>query len=149
MDCRHCGSDDVVKNGSDRTGAQRFHCRACGRYFRDRAPKFSKAVQAQAVDMYLNNVGIRKIARFTGASPAGVLKWIRKAHKALAEQLAEASRQVEDHAPDIIEMDEIYTFVQKNSAAPSYGLLLVGGRVALLRITSQTKAWPAQSPSTN
>jgi transposase-like protein len=26
------------------------------------------------------NAGIRKIARFTGASPAGVLRWIRKEH---------------------------------------------------------------------
>jgi transposase-like protein len=37
---------------------------------------------------YLNNVGIRKIARFTGVSPPAVLKWIRKAAAALAERLS-------------------------------------------------------------
>lgn len=57
----------------------------------------------QALDMYLNNVGLRKIARFTGVSPAGVPKWIRKVQKALDEQLARALRQVGEQVPDIIE----------------------------------------------
>lgn len=142
MECRHCGSGDYVRNGSH-AGVQRFRCRGCGRYFRATVPRFGKAVEAQALDMYLNNVGIRKIARFTGASPAGVLKWIRKAHKVLREQLAQASQSVEAQMPDVIEMDEIYTFVQKNDAAPSYGLLIADGKVALLRIISETRASPA------
>ena len=113
------------------------------RYFRESEPKFGKAVEARALDMYLNNVGIRKIARFTGASPAGVLKWIRKAHKALSAQLAQAAQTVEAGMPDVIEMDEIYTFVQKNDAGRSYGLLIAGDSVALLRIISATTASPA------
>lgn len=142
MQCRHCGSGDYVRNGSH-AGVQRYRCKACGRYFRETEPRFGKAVEAQALDMYLNNVGIRKIARFTGASPAGVLKWIRKAHKALHEQLAQASQSVQAQMPDVIEMDEIYTFVQKNSSAPSYGLLIADGRVALLRIISEIRVSPA------
>lgn len=65
--------------------------------------------------MYLNNVGIRKIARLVGASPAGVLRWIRKEHQAVQARLAQAA-PVEAGQPDIIEMDEIYTFVQKYSS---------------------------------
>jgi transposase-like protein len=139
MPCPRCGSAAVCKNGSYR-GVQRYRCTACRRYFSDKAPRFSPTVKAQALDMYLNNVGIRKIARFTGASPAGVLKWIRKAAKALAGQLEQAVDQVQEDLPDVIEMDEIYTFVQKNSAGPSYGLLIADGRVALLRISSATRA---------
>lgn len=147
MECRHCGSAEVRKNGSFE-GVQRYRCRACGRYFSDKPRKFGKAVEAQALDMYLNNVGIRKIARFTGASPAGVLKWIGKAHRALAERLGRAAAQLASELPDIIEMDEIYTFVQKNSSGPSFGLLIAGDSVALLRITSATGASTAPSPST-
>ena len=66
--------------------------------------------------MYLNNVGIRKIARFVGASPAGVLRWIRKAHLGVQSRAAQASQPVGGVPPDVIEMDEIYTFVQKNSS---------------------------------
>lgn len=84
--------------------------------------------------MYLNNVGIRKIARFVKASPAGVLKWIRAAHARLSQQLEHAKQSLNQHVPDVIEMDEIYTFVQKNSNGPSYGLLIVEHSVALLPI---------------
>lgn len=145
MHCVHCGGAQVVKNGSFE-GVQRYRCRICRRYFTDKPPKFGKQVEAKALDMYLNNVGIRKIGRFLGASPAAVLKWIAKAHRALSAQLAQAAHKLEDELPDIIEMDEIYTFVQKNSSAPSYGLLIAGDRVALLRITS-AKASPPLSPS--
>lgn len=148
MNCRHCGSSDWRRNGSSH-GVQRFRCRACGRYFTDKPAKFGKQVEAKALDMYVNNVGIRKIGRFLEASPAAVLKWIAKAHRRLSTQLAQAAEQVETELPDIIEMDEIYTFVQKNSSAPSYGLLIAGDSVALLRITSATEAFKAPSPSTN
>ncbi len=95
-------------------GARRYRCRTCGRHMTDKPPRFSAETKAQAVDMYLNNVGIRKIARFVEASPAGVLRWIRKAHAELQVRKAQSAA---DHKqqPDIIEMDEIYTYVQKNS----------------------------------
>lgn len=143
MRCHHCGSEDYRRNGSFE-GVQRYVCKACGRSFTDRGERFSKAVKAQALDMHLNNVGIRKIARFVGASPPAVLQWIRKAGQKMVEQLHQAADRLEqDGPPDVIEMDEIYTFVQKNSSEPSYGLLIVDGRAALLRITSETRASPA------
>ena len=46
-----------------------------------------------------------------------MLIWIRKEHAAVQQRLAQqAGVQVE--GPDIIEMDEIYTYVQKNAAGP-------------------------------
>jgi hypothetical protein len=69
--------------------------------------------------MALNNVGIRKIARFTGASPALVLRWIQQAHAQMAARLRRAADALQTQGPDVIEMDEIYTFVQKNTAGPS------------------------------
>jgi len=140
MECRHCGSGATVRNGSQQ-GVQRRLCRSCGRSFVDRAPRFSREVKARALDMYLNNVGVRKVARFVGASPASVVNWIRKAHEQLAEQVRRAAdTMATDGVADVIEMDEIYTFVQKNGAGPSYGLLIAGERVALLRFTSATRA---------
>lgn len=139
MSCHHCGSTAARKNGSYQ-GVQRYLCKSCGRSFTSRGERFSKAVKAQALDMYLNNVGIRKIGRFVGAAPASVLNWIAAASQAMAERLARAAEQVRDERPDVIEMDEIYTYVQKNGSAPSYGLLILGERVALLRITSATRA---------
>lgn len=115
MDCPGCGGSALIKRGC-KGGYQRYSCRGCGRYCTDRAPRFSAATKAKAVEMYLNNVGIRKIARFVGASPAGVLRWIRKEHEAVQARLAGQAATGEDE-PDVVEMDEIYTFVQKNSSA--------------------------------
>ena len=60
MDCPSCNSHDLRKAGL-KTGAQRYRCRTCGRYCTDRPRKFSAETKAHAVDMYLNNVGIRKM----------------------------------------------------------------------------------------
>jgi transposase-like protein len=118
MECPRCHSEDLAKTGR-KDGFQRYRCRSCGRYCTDRPRRFSAETKAKAVEMYLNNVGIRKIARFVGASPAGVLRWIRKEHQALEARLAAPGRSCGEPdviEPDIIEMDEIYTFVQKNSS---------------------------------
>ena len=115
MICPRCQSSNLRRSGLKK-GVQRYQCRDCRRYMTDRPPRFSAQTKAQAIDMYLNNVGIRKIARFVEASPAGVLRWIRKAHAHLQANSAGAEQPPSAGGADIIEMDEIYTFVQKNSS---------------------------------
>jgi transposase-like protein len=92
-------------------------CRQCGRYCTDKPARFSAQTRAMAIRMYLNSVGIRAIGRILEASPATVLNWIRKEHAAMEQRLAQAE-PVRTDEPDIIEMDEIYTYVQKNKTAP-------------------------------
>ena len=135
MQCTRCGSHHHRKNGTSH-GVQRYVCKACGCYFSDRPRKFSYADKQRALDMYLNNVGIRKVARFMGASPALIVRWIKAFGTQVSHQLQQAAESVEATVPDVIEMDEIYTFVQKNSSAPSYGLLIVADKVVLLRMSS-------------
>lgn len=114
MKCPACGGENLMKRGPKK-GFQRYLCRACGRHCTDRAPRFSAETKAMALEMYLNNMGIRAIGRVLKASPASVLNWIRKDHAMLQRRLAQA--QPQQGGPDIIEMDEIYTCVQKNSSA--------------------------------
>jgi transposase-like protein len=83
--------------------------------------------------MYLNNVGIRKIALFLGVNPSTVLGWVRRRHAELAAML-EKSGPAHTEKTDVIEMDEIYTFVKKNKKEQSFGLLFLGGKSALLRL---------------
>jgi transposase-like protein len=115
MHCPRCAGTALIKRGRKR-GYQRFMCRSCGRYCTDRQPKFSAQTKALAVRMYVNSMGIRAIGRVLEASPAAVLTWIRKEHAALQQRLAQADPAAPAPA-DIIEMDEIYTYVQKNSTA--------------------------------
>ncbi len=115
MDCPRCESSDLIKRGP-KNGWQRYMCRGCGRYCTDRAPKFSAQTKAMAVQMYLNSMGIRAIGRVLKASPAAVLNWIRKEHGVVQQRMAQQAKPAEAGEPDIIEMDEIYTYIQKNSS---------------------------------
>ncbi|MEO5808221.1 hypothetical protein [Devosia sp.] len=115
MDCPRCGGAHLIRRGF-KSGFQRYSCQRCLRYFTDRPPRFSEQTKALAIQMYLNGMGIRAIGRVLQASPAGVLKWIRKEHAALELRLVQQAKPAGVAAPDTIEMDEIYTYVQKNSS---------------------------------
>ena len=63
-----------------------MECSNCKKTFPQNPKRFSKEDKYKALMMYLNNVGIRKIALFFGVSAPAVLKWIRNAHKLLASE---------------------------------------------------------------
>lgn len=133
MQCTHCGSTNHIKNGL-KNKVQQYKCKECGRVFSDKPRKFTYKDKERFLDMYLNNVGIRKAARFMGCSPSMPIRWVRELATNLRNQLRKASEQVDTKIPDIIEMDEIYTRVKKGAIAYQYGLLIVGDEVKLLRI---------------
>ena len=112
--CTHCGSNSFRKNGTYQ-GIQRYRCHACQRFFSDKPRKFTYQTKVKAIDMYLNNVGIRKIARFIQCSPSLILRWIRAFSQQIAERLEQARQQAKQQVPDIIEMDELYTYVKKTA----------------------------------
>lgn len=137
--CHHCYSNKFHKNGKYKS-VQRYICLDCNRTFTSKGERFfTKQKRDFAVTMYFQNVGIRAISRLVGASPAGVLKWIRKAGSDLRKNLAKISDKMkeENSIPDIIELDEIYTCVKKNSKELSYGLLILGEKVVLFPTTSE------------
>lgn len=128
MKCPGCGGGDLMKRGA-KQGYQRYMCRACGRYSTDKAPRFTAQVKALAIEMYMNNMGIRAIARVLNASPASILNWIRKDHQGLMLETQPAGPLMS--GPDIIEMDEIYTCVQKNDSGPSSGRPIAATKAGL------------------
>jgi len=107
-----------VKNGRFR-GVQRYVCKSCGRSFSLNRLKPSRKKRRQkekALEMYLNSVGIRKIARFLKVSPGSILNWIQSASPKKQTSVHKEKEELED----CIEMDEIYTFVKKKQ--PSSGV---------------------------
>ena len=78
--CPHCGRKKFTKNGSCK-GFQGYQCKSCQRNFSDKPLKFSSEQKREAIEMYLNNVGIRKIAKFIGCSPPSVIYWIKTLSK--------------------------------------------------------------------
>jgi hypothetical protein len=122
----------VKKNGNS-CGKQRYICNTCGKTFFETPPKYSDADKRRAILMYLNNCGVRKTALFIGCSRTTVTNWVRQAKRSL-DKMLESFEPNYSEIPDIIELDEIYTFVQKNGVGQSYGLLTLGTQSVLLRL---------------
>ena len=74
--------------------------------------RVSKEDKYKALLMYLNSVRIRKIALFFGVSTHAALRWIKNAHKILQGLLKDFNPLVSEKT-DIIELDEIHTYVKK------------------------------------
>jgi len=110
--CPKCGRENISKNGHNR-GAQRYICKECRVTFSEKPIKFNRETKKQAIEMVLNGIGIRKTARFVKSSPTTVINWLREAHRIL--KAVKKEEKVSEKA-DIIEFDEIYTFVKKKSS---------------------------------
>ena len=128
--CSHCGSKEYVKDGKI-AGKQRYECKECRRTFG--GGKHSLSEKLFAMQLYMNNVGIRKIGFFCKVSHSLVIKWIKSIHKNLSDKI-ERQEKRKSESLDIIELDEIYTYIKKNKTGCQYGLLTVGNKSVLLNL---------------
>jgi transposase len=117
MCCPRCQSDNTVKAGFQ-SGKQRLKCKTCNRLFVPRSERGKPdEVKAKAIALYLESVGFRAIGRLLDVSNVAVLKWVRKAAESLPAPKMMAT-------VDVLEMDELWHFIQKKAANSGYGLLL-------------------------
>ena len=104
--CHH--TDRQVKAGLNASGSQRHKCPHCQRkYTPDPRPMgYSDAVRRQAVQMYVDGMNFRRIARTLGVTHRSVINWVN-AH---AAQLPDQPPAPADEG-DVNELDELFTFV--------------------------------------
>jgi hypothetical protein len=144
MACKFCGSDALRKNGFTR-GKQRYFCKACGRNhvegdLREKHPKIAKYI---AIVLYLEGCGFRRIARILRKilgikihDPL-IIHWVRN----LGLMVENACNDlVEKEKIPLLEMDELYTYIKKNSIKSGYGLLLIETGCVLLDLKSEMEA---------
>ena len=116
--CPRCGSDHTVSNGSVR-GVKKRLCRDCSFQFTRSDPVGKPlSVKLFAVALYLHGVSMNAIAKWVGVSPPAVLKWIRN--------------HAEKHCPKpepgealVVELDEMWHFLEKKTASSGSGKLIV------------------------
>ncbi len=133
--CKFCGGERLVKNGYVRK-VQRYRCAGCGKnqVRGDRRVKYDNATRKQALAMYLNSSGLRSIGRVLGVPFQLVSKWVADAGRIVEEEILKL--RMNPRHVSILEMDELFTYVQKNSSRYAYGWLLIGTEMKLLRLTS-------------
>ena len=109
--CPYCQANEgQVKNGLNPSGTQRWLCRSCHRAYTPE-PKplgYDDATRLAAVKLFVDGMNIRRIGRTLGVNHQSVANWV----KAYAAQLPTAPVPTE---VETIELDELFTFVEKKS----------------------------------
>jgi transposase-like protein len=119
MKCPKCSQGDYVKDGIVK-GRQRYQCKHCKyRYTVEQIGK-PNALKKLAIELYLEGLGFRSIERILGVSNVTVMNWVRALGKKVEEY-----RNIEGSV-EVIEMDELHTYIQSKKTIVGYGLLLIG-----------------------
>ena len=109
MRCPKCQSTKgQVKNGLNKSGSQKYLCRACGRVYTP-APNpngYGDEIRLLAIRMYVEGNSYNAIGRILKVNPQSVVNWVK--HYTAQLPAAPVPSQ-----PKIAELDELYTFIGK------------------------------------
>jgi insertion element IS1 protein InsB len=108
-ECPDCGRVDLVKNGHDYKGSQKYHCKRCNRYGTLQAQKgYSPSQQTLIQRAVLERNSLRGIARIFELSRHTISRWL----PSWFEQTPTiASSLLPSEVGDVLELDELWSFV--------------------------------------
>ena len=108
--CHHCQSINIVKNGKDYKGDQKFYCNDCYSYGTLDAGRYSQERKDEIIRSYFERSSMRGVERTFGVARQTLAHWLRK----LAEQLPDLSKTLASRvSDDVLELDELWSFVLK------------------------------------
>ena len=119
MNCPKCKSCEYNRDGVVRL-LQRYKCKECSyRYTVERKSDLkSDETKRLALEMYLEGLGFRSIGRILKISYGTVYKWIKDWGEKIT--LPKSTAPIE-----IVELDEMHTYVMSKKTTVGYGLLLI------------------------
>ena len=111
--CPRCDSEDIVKNGRDYKGSQKYHCNACQSYGTLKpGKKYDEPQKKQILRTYLERASMRGIERIYGVARQTLARWIEH----IAETLPALWDTLDPARPDdVLELDELWSFVYQKS----------------------------------
>lgn len=117
--CTGCGSDRRSKAGIHK-GNQRYKCKDCGRHYSvaQYSRIYPQATRRLALEMYLEGLGFRAIGRVLKVSYVTVFGWIK-------ELGCKAEELKSEQSVEVVELDEMHTYVGNKKVTSGYGLLLI------------------------
>jgi insertion element IS1 protein InsB len=111
--CPRCGSDNIVKNGTDYKGSQKYHCRDCGAYGTLKAKrKYDANSRAQILRAYMERASMRGIERVFCVARQTLARWIEQMARALPKLTTTLVTALPN---DVLELDELWSFVYRKS----------------------------------
>lgn len=110
MNCPHCHSEKIVKNGSLTNGKQKYKCKACNRQFvlNPKKHPISNETKALIDKLLLERISLAGIARVTGVSEPWLQKYVNEKYKKIPKKMV-VSKKTKGRLT--IECDELWSFV--------------------------------------
>lgn len=115
--CPYCEKrEQQVKDGLNASGSQRYRCKSCQRHYTPQPKEqgYEQSVRQQAVQMYVDGMNFRRIARHLKVNHQSVINWVN-AHAATIAP----TPPLPDKKPNIVELDELFTFVGDKKTKPT------------------------------
>lgn len=112
--CPHCASSNLEKNGTDYKGAQKYHCLACNAYgtLGEDMRAYPQHFKDLVLRAYRERASMRGIERIFGICRQTLARWLQESAATLTD-LAETL--LPPQADDVVELDELWSFVRKKS----------------------------------
>ena len=121
MQCPKCNSSSNHKDGFA-SGKQRYRCKSCDcRFTQSHKRGYSFEKKLEALRLYKEGCGFRRIGRLIGVSNVTILNWIKAFGDEAKRQVLSQPVDLDDM--DIVVLDELWHYTQKNSANYGCGLL--------------------------
>lgn len=113
--CPYCQANErQVKAGRNKSGSQRWRCQVCRRRYTPEPSRRGcpEAVRQQAVELYVDGMNYRRIARHLHVSYQSVINWVNAYSATLPPQPPQPL------VVGVVELDELFTFVgEKKTSA--------------------------------
>ena len=121
--CKRCKSEEATKAGK-MNSKQRYHCKDCGCHFtqEDGRIKYRASDRLAALTLYRKGLSLRSIAEIIGTSNVLILYWIRNIGRFVQEAILSKPLTASEEI-GIVEIDEMWHYVQKNRIKYGYSLL--------------------------
>ena len=129
--CPSCKSNNICKNGIVKQ-KQRYLCKECKYCFTVETPGKSEKVKRDALILYLEGLGFRSIGRVLKVSHVAVFNWIKAFGKRIDD--IRSSDEIE-----VVEIDEMHTYVGSKKTTVGYGLLLIemGNNLSIAKLAQE------------
>ena len=124
ISCKRCQSEKSKKAGKMNC-KQRYRCKDCGYHFtsEDGRVKYGANDRFVALTLYRKGLSLRSIAEIIGTSNVLILYWIRNIGRFVQETVLSRSFSASEEM-DIIEIDEMWHYVQKTQKSMGMACLL-------------------------
>jgi len=115
--CPRCKSENIRKDGIVKQ-RQRFLCKDCSYRFTVEFVGKPEKLKRDALILYLEGLGFRSIGRYLGVSHVAVFNWIKSFGQSIDDIRS-------DDKIEVIEIDEMHTYVGSKKTSFGSGLLLI------------------------